>query len=252
LTYFTRIRLRAFSSSIPIRANFKNLDDSQSLLVCQDKHFPYFQNFIAKSLPKKLQPILVPMSLASTCGYKDQKIQSAFSPLQSFILNCKGDTCPYKYFAAAMKHGKGRGQNKWESHCGGLMFSYTSKGKLADSVYLPYLDSLCLAKALKPHVPDVTIKWPNDILIKGKKIAGIICNAAGNLSQSDNCSMVHGIGLNFSNKEPTTCVCNFTDKLTIPGLLDSFHRELDYYLYMLENEGFEGIRKEYMNHWMHE
>ena len=216
-------RIRPFSSFVASSAMLKNLDASQSLLICQDKQIAYFQNYCTKALPKRLMPVLVPMSLASTCGYKEQEVQTAFSPLQDFILACEGSKCPYNYsqnilfspsttstqtileeyyskceqnliyFAASMTHGKGRGQNKWESHSGGLMFSYTSKGKLADSVYLPYLDSLCLIKAIKPYVPDVMIKWPNDIIIRGKKIAGIICNAAGNLSKSENCSMVHGI-----------------------------------------------------------
>ncbi len=261
-------------------AALSNLQTEHSVLVCRDAQYNYFQEYFTKHLPPHMTPILVPFSAAAACRYVNPSVQAAFDPLQRFILESQGSGFPHKYcqnimfspittstqtvleehynrceqnliyFAASMTQGRGRANNKWESHSGGLMFSYTTKGKLADCVYLPYLDSLCLVKAIKPYIPDIMIKWPNDIYVKGKKVAGIICNAA-RASMPNSCPIVHGIGINFSNKLPTACLIQYSKQLTIPKLLDSFHRELNYYLYVLEHEGFDMISREYQEYWMH-
>lgn len=42
----------------------------------------------------------------------------------------------------------------------------------------------------------VNIKWPNDILVEGKKIAGLLVDASG--EASGGCELVFGVGINFS------------------------------------------------------
>ena len=44
-------------------------------------------------------------------------------------------------------------------------------------------------------IPDLSLKWPNDIQGRGKKVAGILLEARGDLT--DRCDLVIGIGLNF-------------------------------------------------------
>ncbi len=58
------------------------------------------------------------------------------------------------------------------------------------------------------------IKWPNDIYGHQLKIAGILCQSAYRNQQFQ---VVIGIGLNLSNREPTTCV---------DALIEEKHREL--------------------------
>ncbi len=210
--------------------------------MCRETHLPYFNDYCSKHLPLDKFPLLVPLSLATSCKYTDPKIQSEFEPLQNFVdqyvakspasyprfqnilfspvttstqtvLERYYTKCEQSliYFAAAMTEGRGRGANKWESRAGGLMFSYMSRGRMSDSVFLPYLDSLCLVKAIKPFIPDIMIKWPNDIFIGKKKVAGIICNASPHTS--DDCSIVHG-------KQNHVRVCRDRDQLLEQGADD--------------------------------
>jgi len=61
---------------------------------------------------------------------------------------------------------------------------------------------------------DVRIKWPNDIYAHGLKLAGILCQSA---YRNQRFQVVIGIGLNLSNRQPTTCV---------DALIEEKHREM--------------------------
>lgn len=98
--------------------------------------------------------------------------------------------------------GKGMGTNKWESESGkNLLFSI-----LLHPRWLPvnsqYLLSMAEAVAIKDvlsrYVSDITIKWPNDIYWRDKKISGtrIDTNICGG-SISD---MVIGTGINVNQR----------------------------------------------------
>lgn len=50
---------------------------------------------------------------------------------------------------------------------------------------------------------DVQIKWPNDIYSGGLKIGGALIHTSW---KGDRFNVLTGIGLNVSNKEPTTCL----------------------------------------------
>jgi len=74
--------------------------------------------------------------------------------------------------------GRGQGENKWESESGkNLTFSIflTPKElKAIDQFMLSKVISLGIADCLKQIVDNVSIKWPNDIYVGDKKIAGIL------------------------------------------------------------------------------
>ena len=50
-------------------------------------------------------------------------------------------------------------------------------------------------RTLKRYIQDVKIKWPNDILVENKKIAGILIEIKGNIA-------FIGIGINVENEIP--------------------------------------------------
>jgi biotin--protein ligase len=50
---------------------------------------------------------------------------------------------------------------------------------------------------------DVRIKWPNDIYANNLKLGGILCHSSYREGQFH---VIMGVGLNVSNREPTTCV----------------------------------------------
>src|SRR5207342_2159816 len=98
---------------------------------------------------------------------------------------------------------------------------------------------------------NVKIKWPNDIMVNDKKIAGILIESSisGNKFQY----AIAGIGINvnqaqFKKYSPeATSFFLETEKLFIPGdLLNKLNRSLTRWYNMLHNEYFEFIRTAYL------
>ncbi len=98
---------------------------------------------------------------------------------------------------------KGRGQmgTEWQSNAGENLicsvFVPVSKLALQDQFYLAKAASLALCDVLKVlKLPQIAIKWPNDILSEKKKVCGILienCVSNGSLVGA-----IIGIGLNVN------------------------------------------------------
>ena len=75
--------------------------------------------------------------------------------------------------------GQGRGERTWESPEGGLYMSWLRSGIKATTIaQLPMLAAVAAHDAISHiGVPNARIKWPNDILVDGRKIAGILVYA---------------------------------------------------------------------------
>ena len=72
--------------------------------------------------------------------------------------------------------GEGRGDRQWESPAGGLYMSWLRSGLTAETIaQLPMLAAAAAHAAVTGiGVPDARIKWPNDILVNGHKLAGLL------------------------------------------------------------------------------
>ncbi len=105
----------------------------------------------------------------------------------------------------AEKQTKGYGRIKrvWNSNEGGLWFSMLLKPAIRpdESSRLSLLFSIALNRILeKKYGISSEIKWPNDILICGKKVAGIIIEMS---AEQDIINWVAaGIGVNINNSLP--------------------------------------------------
>jgi BirA family biotin operon repressor/biotin-[acetyl-CoA-carboxylase] ligase len=100
-------------------------------------------------------------------------------------------------------NGRGQASNRWESEKGKnlLMSIILFPGFLpaANQFLLSKVAGLSILEFLQREVKDVTIKWPNDIYVGNKKIAGILIENSikGNFLSSS----VIGIGLNLNQGE---------------------------------------------------
>ncbi|KIL98365.1 Biotin-protein ligase [Paramagnetospirillum magnetotacticum MS-1] len=79
--------------------------------------------------------------------------------------------------------GRGRRGRVWESPEGNLHASFAIRVErpLAEAAQIGFVAALALAEALDELVPghDVRVKWPNDVLVDGRKVAGMLLESVG-------------------------------------------------------------------------
>jgi BirA family biotin operon repressor/biotin-[acetyl-CoA-carboxylase] ligase len=81
-------------------------------------------------------------------------------------------------FADRQSRGKGRRERSWHSPAGGNL--YLSLGWRFDSgaaplATLPLMVAVCICRALdRLGFEGAGVKWPNDILVEGRKLAGVL------------------------------------------------------------------------------
>ena len=115
--------------------------------------------------------------------------------------------------------------------------------------------SVALSKVLEAYGLTPKIKWPNDVLIEGKKIAGILSESV--MQGGKFKGLVVGIGVNLNAKQadvesvPDKLVTALNLELGVNIDCDSFMKSLvdeffENYDKFLEN-GFEMIKDDYIN-----
>ena len=91
--------------------------------------------------------------------------------------------------------GRGSGGKAWVSGDGlGLSFSVVLDGTHR-SRPLPFLPAVAVADALREHGVDAHVKWPNDVLVADRKIAGILIEA---VLEGAKRAWVIGVGINVN------------------------------------------------------
>ena len=98
--------------------------------------------------------------------------------------------------------GKGRMKRKWVSPVGGIWMSVIIHPDfdISNTTLVPIATSLALCKAIEKATKiKPELKWPNDITMKGKKVAGIIVDTSIQSNKIE--SLVLGIGINFKIKQ---------------------------------------------------
>ncbi len=137
--------------------------------------------------------------------------------------------------------GRGRMKRKWKSPVGGIWMSVIIHPEF-DVTYttlIPIATSLALCIAIEKTLKiNTKLKWPNDITLKGKKVAGVLTDASIISNQIE--SMVLGIGINFKinpyelensiKKTP-----NFYGVTTLVKKNESMVPLIKQFLYELEN-----------------
>ena len=96
--------------------------------------------------------------------------------------------------------GRGRMDRTWRSDPGGLYMTLVLRPDIpaADGLKLTFLASLTLAQTVRRCCNiDAGVKWPNDILVKEKKLAGLLSEMQAAGSRIDFVNI--GIGINVNN-----------------------------------------------------
>ena len=85
--------------------------------------------------------------------------------------------------------GKGRNGRHWYSPEGGLWMSVVLN--YCDNSLMPLCAAVAVCEAFRPYDITLGIKWPNDILLNRKKVAGILTEIVGEKA-------ILGIGINLN------------------------------------------------------
>jgi len=146
-------------------------------------------------------------------------------------------------WAQEQDSGHGRYGRKWQSRPGNLTFSVVieNQKQFSDLAIYPFIAALAIRDALVEHDAelDVRFKWPNDILLNGKKMGGILFESE---IQGDSLDyLICGIGINITNsptdiKNSTSLYEEEIKNITADQLIFGIVINLDKYLKLSDSK----------------
>ena len=159
-------------------------------------------------------------------------------------------------YTTSQTAGRGRRGHTWINASGqALYYTVVLKTELAQPESLPLFASMAVADALEQRYGiQCQIKWPNDLLLNGKKIVGILCEG-----MPDHHAIVCGIGINLAQPQSYFDAMELphgtslalqgvpVDMDTDPEWLAQYMTDFgfDRALYTYEAEGFAPYRERY-------
>lgn len=154
---------------------------------------------------------------------------------------------PFAIVADIQTAGRGRENRPWESPRGGLWFSlaWPMTQPASDYQAAPLVAGATLARHLEREFDlHPLLKWPNDIHVGGRKIAGILCQAE---TVKEGSVLIVGIGLNCNYsaavlgknlRHPATSLYDETGKATdLKRLAEDLAKSLGEALALYEHDG---------------
>lgn len=206
------------------------------LIVFIYKSFTFYWN--------KRNNIIYKKTLASTNTYLREQIASTKEKIKPF-------TIVYTNYQTS---GRGQQTNKWESEKGKnllmsiLLYPQLEPGKqflITEWISLSITDFLINTIGLK----EIKIKWPNDIYVKDKKIAGVLIEH--NLDATNINYSIIGIGLNINQHHfpeylpnPTSIKSETHKTYAIETAIKVITTNLQQYM----NQTPESIHEKYLQH----
>lgn len=145
--------------------------------------------------------------------------------------------------------GRGMGTNKWESEVGkNLLFSMLIHPSWVDAgvqFLVSMSEAIALCEVLSEYADDITIKWPNDIYWKDRKISGTRID--GNIQGMKIADMVIGTGINVNQRQFLSDAPNPVSLFQITGkehdcqeILDKIIMRFQHYYDMARTECGKG------------
>ena len=151
---------------------------------------------------------------------------------------------------------RGRRGRAWQNPDGNLAATLVLKPKVhpPDAALRAFTASLALYSALADGVaPEMlALKWPNDVLLSGRKVAGILLESSGNTAQVD--WLTIGIGVNVVSSPdaedgaafPPISLADVGCNDTADALLTRLVHHMHHWEATLVEQGFAPIRKAWL------
>jgi len=111
-----------------------------------------------------------------------------------------GETGPLWIVAKSQTKGRGRRGRNWISQSGNLFTSLLMEESAPPETYgqLSFVAAVAVADLATDYASqaEVTLKWPNDVLLNGRKVAGILLETARNGPATH---LIVGFGVNLAH-----------------------------------------------------
>lgn len=163
-----------------------------------------------------------------------------------------GDAGPLWIMAASQTTGRGRSGRYWTSDGGNLFASLLLRPdcSLDTALQLSLVAGIAVFDAVEKltdgtlRVAGLTLKWPNDLLIGTRKLAGILIESAG-MAAPGTYAVIIGTGLNLSHApEGAASLADHRATVTPSEALEVLATEMDSWLGIWGNgSGFDRIRE---------
>ena len=163
-------------------------------------------------------------------------------------LASSGDNGPVWITARQQTKGRGRRGNIWISETGNLFATLLLSAPHATAAQLGFATGLAAADVVGSYAPPmrVKLKWPNDVLLDKRKVAGILLETVGRDA------VAIGIGINLAHhpdgtEMPATSVNAATGRTVDPddALAKLASRYAAWYA-IWQSQGFAGLKP----HWL--
>lgn len=153
--------------------------------------------------------------------------------------------------------GRGYAGNSWESEAGkNVLMSLILFPEFLDPAkqfYLSMVVSLGLCDVVSAETPGVSVKWPNDLYVNDKKIAGILIE--NSVAGERFSSAVAGIGLNLnqvkflSDAPNPVSLCQLTGKTyDFQSVASNIAIAVQGWYNKLKDGKFKDIKNQYLSH----
>lgn len=166
-----------------------------------------------------------------------------------------GESGPVLVTADVQSTGRGRTGRSWQSPRGGAWMSvlWPIKQPIQHYASAPLVAGLATLRLVRrmieklqvAHVPMVQIKWPNDVLLDDKKVAGILCETAQSKGRITH--LVIGVGINVDfdlaslqgrlRHTPTTLRTALKRKITVNEVVDGFVTQFEILMNRYDDDG---------------
>lgn len=138
--------------------------------------------------------------------------------------------------------GRGRYGRTWQSPKGNLYMSLVLPDLGKNNLAIPFLTAVAVADSLPGF--GITLKWPNDVLLSGKKLAGILIEKGVD-------KLVVGIGVNVMTSPEEGVLyptANLAGRLRPMTLAKRILLQYNTLLELLDKKGFKEIRKRWLSY----
>jgi BirA family biotin operon repressor/biotin-[acetyl-CoA-carboxylase] ligase len=131
-----------------------------------------------------------------------------------------GEGGPMWITAARQNAGRGRRGRQWETAAGNLAATYfftttQSAGEIAKHSFIAALAVADLASAYVP-ADAVSVKWPNDVLVSGRKTAGILIESSARADGGLWVAVGIGVNLRHAPAEAAYPATALSEHMTAP------------------------------------